>query len=58
MSIRVFFLQMFFFSAFVLFLADGVWFHVVPGLFSVHVYNPSIAFDCCYVQDYNWGAVL
>ena len=40
------------------FSVDGVWFHVVSGLFFVHVYNPSITFDCCFVQDYNWAAVL
>ena len=40
------------------FSVDGVWFHVVSGLFFVHVYNPSITFGCCFVQDYNWAAVL
>ena len=37
---------------------DGIWFHVVSGLFFIYVYNPSTAINCGCIQDHYWVAVL
>ena len=52
--------QVSFFALFCLFClsVDGIWFHVVSGLFLVHVYIPPIALDRCFVQDHYRTAVL
>ena len=45
-------------SALFCFSVDDIWFHVVPGLFFIHVYIPSITFGRCFVQDHYWTPIL